>query len=168
MSDMNIDHEERGEENSKQEGEMTRRELLKKASPLGKVSMINRACTVCGLCAAECETGALSMEYDKDKGICRLLFRHNLCVSCGKCVKICPEQCLKVERTLDAGSLDKPAEVLFEDAVVTCAKCGVAFASRSMVDSIRAKLGITDEADGAYLEICPGCKDGINLTGAER
>jgi ferredoxin len=168
MNDMNIDHDERGEENPKQEGEMTRRELLKKASPLGRVTMINHACTACGLCAAECESGALSMEYDKNEGMCRLLFRHHLCIACGRCVKICPEKCLKVERTLDTGKLKEPAEVLFEDKVVTCAKCGVAFASRSMVDSIKAKLGITDEAEGAYLEICPGCKDGIRLTGAER
>ena len=168
MNDMNMDHKKRGEENSKQEGEVTRRELLKKVSPLGKISMINSACTACGLCAAECETGALSLEYDKNEGICRLLFRHHLCIACGKCVKICPEQCLKVERTLDAGSLDRPAEVLFEDEVVTCAKCGVPFASRSMVESIKTKLGITGDSAGSYLEICPGCKDGIRLPGAER
>jgi ferredoxin len=168
MNDMNIENNGRGEDTSKQEGEMTRRELLKKASPLGRVSMIDRTCTACGLCAAECEAGALSIEYDKNEGICRLLFRHHLCIACGRCVKICPEQCLKVERTLDTGSLNGPAEVLIEDEVVACAKCGVPFASRSMVHSIRAKLGIKDEAEGAYLEICPGCKDGIHLTGAER
>jgi hypothetical protein len=73
-----------------------------------------------------------------------------------------------VERTLDTGSLSEQAEVLFEGGVVTCVKCGIPFASRAMVDSIRAKLGITKEADAAYLEICPNCKDGIRPTGAEK
>ena len=168
MNDMNVDHKESEDETSRQEGEMTRRELLKKASPLGRVTMINSACTACGLCAAECESGALSMEYDRNEGVCRLLFRHHLCIACGRCAKICPENCLEVERTLDTGSLDGPPEVLIESEVVTCRKCGVPFASRSMVDSIKAKLGITHEADGSYLEICPGCKDGIHLTGAEK
>jgi ferredoxin len=168
MNGMNVEQRKQDKETSQQEGGITRRELLKKASPLGRVSMINRACTACGICAAECDMGALAMEYDKNEGVCRLLFRHHLCIACGDCVKICPEQCLTVERTLDTGSLDGPDEVLFEDGVVACRKCGVPFTSRSMVDSIRAKLGITGEEAGAYLEICPGCKDGINLPGAEK
>jgi ferredoxin len=168
MNDTNNINEINGEETSKNEGEITRRELLKKASPLGKVTLAKNTCTACGLCAAECDTGALSIEYIEGDGICRLLFRHNLCIACGKCVKICPEKCLKVERTLDTGSLSEPAEVLFESDVVTCVKCGAPFASRAMVDSIKARLGITEEADAAYLEICPNCKDGIHPTGAEK
>ena len=168
MNDSKVNYKERGEETLKQEGGLTRRELLKKASPLGRVTMMNRACTACGLCAAECPGGALSMDYTEKEGSCRLLFRHHLCTACAKCVKICPENCLKVERTLDTDSLNGPAELLFEDIVVTCSKCGKPFASQAMVGSIKAKLGITGTIDGAYLEICPDCKTGIRLTGAER
>jgi len=166
MNGMNVEHKKRDKETLQQGDEITRRELLKKASPLGRVSMTGSACTACGICAAECDTGALAMEYDENEGVCRLLFRHSLCIACGSCAKICPEQCLEVERTLDTGSLNGTAGVLFEDEVVTCGKCGVPFTSRSMVDSISGKLGISGEASGSYLEICPGCKDGIHLSGA--
>jgi ferredoxin len=168
MNDLNVEHHERSEETSKQKGELTRRELLKKASPLGRVKMINRTCTACGLCAMECKTGALSLVYDEDEDTYRLFFTHHLCVACGRCVEICPENCLNVERTLDTSSLNQPAEILFEGEVVRCTKCGKPFASRAMIDSLMSKLGITRPSEASYMEICPDCKAGIRLSGAER
>ena len=82
--------------------------------------------------------------------------------------QLCVAREQEVERTLDTGSLNGPAGILFQGEVVACRKCGVPFTSRSMVDSIRTKLGVTEEAGGAFLEICPGCKDEIHLTGAEK
>lgn len=144
---------------------MTRRELLKMASPLGRVILEAHNCTACGLCAVECTTGALSFISVESSGTCRLLFRHRLCTACGKCTGVCPEKCLRVERTVDLTRIEGPDEVLFEDEVVTCAECGKPFATRSMVDSMKAKLGIEGQSAGSYLEICPECKAGIRLSG---
>ena len=152
----------------KSKGEITRRELLKLASPLGRVMLETRDCTACGLCVLECEAGALSLVADQNSGTYRLLFRHHLCTACGRCVKVCPEKCLRVERTLDLEKLNGPDEVLFEDNVVMCRECGSPFASRAMVDSMKTKLGITGQPAGSYLEICPTCKAGIRLNGAGR
>jgi len=147
---------------------VTRRELFKMASPLGRVTLDARDCTGCGLCAVECATGALSMVPGDNDDTCRLLFRHCLCTACGACAGVCPEKCLRVERTLDIESLKGPDEVLFEDEIVRCAECGAPFASRAMVDAMKAKLAITGKSAGTCLEICPGCKAGIRLSGAVR
>lgn len=150
------------------EAGLTRRELLKKASPLGRVTMVAKTCTTCGTCTVECGTGALSLVLDEGEGVCRLLFRHDLCIACGKCAKACPEQCLRSERTLEIDKLGGTEEVLFEGEVVKCRGCGKPFASRAMLEGMKTKLGITGQDDGAYLELCPACKTGIRLTGAER
>jgi ferredoxin len=145
---------------------MTRRELLKMASPLGRVILETHNCTACGLCAVECDTRALSFAYVENSGTCRLLFRHRLCTACGKCADVCPEKCLRVERTVDIERINASDEILFEDEVVRCAECGKPFATRSMVDSMKAKLGIEGQPAGSYLEICPDCKAGVRLSGA--
>jgi ferredoxin len=82
------------------EGEMSRRELLKLASPLGKVMLDSSKCTGCGLCATECTDGALTISSSGEDTY-QLLFKHNLCTACGQCVEVCPEQCLRLERALE-------------------------------------------------------------------
>jgi ferredoxin len=139
-------------------GHITRRQLLNMASPLGTVTLAKPGCTVCGNCAAICRTGALSMAFDREKGTCSLLFKHNLCDACGDCVINCPEQCLKLERALDIGSIDRPAEVLAEDEVVFCSECGRPFTSRAVVEHIISRLGPAGNKSPGYLEICPACK----------
>ena len=139
-------------------GPITRRQLLNMASPLGKVTLAKPDCTVCGNCAAVCRTGALSMSFDREKGTCSLLFRHDLCTACGDCVDNCPEQCLKLEHALDIESIDRPADVLSEDRVVFCAECGEPFTSRAMVDRIISRLGSGGNTPSRYLETCPTCK----------
>ena len=147
---------------------VTRRELMKMAAPLGRVTLVNQGCTACGICAASCDAGALSMVSVESAGTCQLLFRHLLCTACGRCAEACPEKCLRVERTVDPARIEGPDEVLFEDEVVRCAECGKPFATRAMVDSMKEKLGITGQSAGAYLEICPVCKAGVRLSGVGR
>jgi len=134
--------------------EISRRELLKMASPLGRVTLNKETCTGCGLCVPECPTGALTLAAGEAEAY-RIVFKHGLCVACGQCVEICPEQCLKVERTLETSELDSPA-VLFDDEIVRCTKCGAPFASRAMINSIKARL--PESADPAQFELCPDCK----------
>lgn len=148
--------------------EITRRELFKMASPLGRVTMTGNTCTACGLCVIECVTEALTLEKGDCDTNCRLLFRHGLCTACGKCIEVCPEQCLHLERTLEPDRLNGPAELLFEDEFVKCRECGTPFAPRSMIDGMRARTGIPGRQDTGYMETCPDCKAKIRLAGIKR
>ena len=69
----------------KPEGEISRRELLKLASPFGKVELDCSKCTGCGLCAIDCPTEALTIATNDETDAYQLLFKHNVCVACGVC-----------------------------------------------------------------------------------
>ena len=139
-------------------GEISRRELLKLASPLGRVTLERAKCTGCGLCALDCPSGALAVSVDSESGVYQLLFKHNLCVACGQCVEICPEGCLRMERTVELDEISGPATVLFEDQIVRCSDCGSPFASQAMINSVKAKLAATGQLPSSQLELCPACK----------
>ena len=138
-------------------GEISRRELLKLASPLGKVTLEEAKCTGCGLCALDCPTGALAVSSSGEADVYQLLFKHNLCVACGQCVEVCPEQCLGLERTLELDRLGSPAAVLFEDTTVRCSECSSPVGTRSMIDNVRAKLLAAGQSSTKF-ELCPTCK----------
>ena len=142
----------------KPEGKISRRELLKRASPLGKVTLDGSKCTGCSLCVAECPTQALTVSSNEETDVFQLLFKHELCIACGQCVEVCPEQCLHLERTLELDRLNSPATVLFENEIVRCSECGRAIGSRAMIDRLRAKLQSMGEFFTSQLELCPLCK----------
>ncbi len=149
---------------SKIKGEISRRELLKLASPLGKVTLEKARCTGCGLCAVDCPSGALTILSGGEADVYQLLFKHNLCVACGQCVEVCPEQCLHLERTLELDEISRPATVLFEDEIVRCSDCGSPMATRAMINSIKAKLPDTGQLPSSQFELCPACKAKVQFS----
>ena len=141
----------------KPEGEVSRRELLKRLSPFGKVELDTSQCTGCGLCALECPTEALVISSSEETDAFQLLFRYDHCVACGCCVEICPEKCLHVERILE---LDKMASqsVLFEDTIVRCSGCGSPIGPKIMIDKLRARVVAAGQSFPSRFDLCPTCK----------
>jgi formate hydrogenlyase subunit 6/NADH:ubiquinone oxidoreductase subunit I len=139
-------------------GKMSRRELFKLASPLGKVMLDSSKCTGCGLCALDCPTRALTVSPSGKADVYQLLFKHNLCIACGQCVEVCPEQCLVLERILDLSQIKGAPVVLFEDSIARCRQCGGVVGSAAMIDRLRAKLVNRGDLLTSQLELCPQCK----------
>jgi ferredoxin len=136
---------------------ISRRELLQKLSPLGRVSLDVAKCTGCKLCTQECPTGALSASSDEESDTFRLLFKHGVCVACGKCAEICPEKALEVERLLEPDKLDGQT-VLFEDEIARCSRCGCVIGNRKMIDKLRARTAAAGHPVMEQFELCPKCK----------
>lgn len=138
-------------------GEISRRELLNRLSPLGKVSLDAAQCTGCGLCALECPTGALTVMLSEESDTFRLLFQHGSCVACGQCVEICPEKCLQVERLLELDKMDSQS-VLFEDGIARCPRCGGAVGPKSMIDKLQARMKAAGHSLASQCGLCSECK----------
>jgi len=140
------------------ENAISRRELLKRLSPWGRVELDSSRCTGCALCALECPSGALTAPASEETNVLRLLFKHNLCVACGQCVAVCPEQCLHLERTLEMDGLNRPATVLFEDEIVRCAECGSPVGTKAMLAKLQVRVSAAGQSFPARPGLCPKCK----------
>jgi ferredoxin len=136
---------------------LTRRELLQRLSPLGKVALDSSRCTGCGLCAVECPTEALVFSLCKDDDTFQLVFRHGSCLACGQCAVICPEKCLAVERILGLDNIGSQS-VLFQDRLLRCSKCGQPLGPKSMIDRMRARVAAAGKTFPFQFELCPDCK----------
>lgn len=125
------------------------------AVPFGRVALDASRCTGCGLCAASCTTGALSLPPVGQDDSYQMMFQHELCVACNACVEACPEKCLKVERALETGKLGKPPVAVFEDSVVRCRQCGSLMGTLAMRNRLSTKVA---GMAGAAPELCPVCQ----------
>lgn len=125
------------------------------AAPFGKLTLDSASCTGCGLCAADCPTGALKVIPGQD--LYGLVFHQERCVGCGLCIKVCPEACLKLERMLELDKLGGSPQTIMKGDFVWCELCGAPVAPRAMVEKIRTRTGALG-GDTSRLEICPNCK----------
>ncbi len=137
-------------------GKVSRRDLFKMASPMGKVEINKSECSGCGLCAVSCPSRALNMTLSDGENY-QLLFSHGRCDACGQCVQLCPEKCLKLEHTLELDKVNEPV-VLFEGAVARCRECGRVLGSMMMIDKLRARILAAGQTLVSQLELCPECK----------
>jgi len=141
----------------KLESEISRRELLRRLSPLGKVELDSSRCTGCGLCAVECPTEALVISSNEETCAFQLLFKHGNCVACNQCVEICPENCLCVERILELDKVGSQS-VLFEDTIVRCSGCGSPIGPKTMMAKLQARVVAARQSFPPQFELCPACK----------
>jgi len=123
--------------------------------PFGKVTLDGSRCTGCGLCAADCPTGALVVLPGGDSY--GLVLHQESCLGCGQCIKICPEECLKLEKVLELDKLGGSPQTMIEGDFVRCEVCGAPIAPRAMVEKIRARMAAMG-GNTSRLETCPDCK----------
>lgn len=108
-----------------QPGEMSANKL-----PIANIYVNPDLCSVCGLCAKFCPTGAL--EFTADKDALTLAFSVWACVDCGLCASTCPETAISYGDSL-AGSLllDQKPKRLVDGELVRCATCNAPIALSS-------------------------------------
>ncbi len=141
---------------SKSEGEISRRDFLKRLSPFGRVEIDASACSGCGLCALECPTGALMISSDEVDAF-QLIFKPRNCLACNCCAEVCPEGCLHMERVLDVDEMNKQ-QVLLEDVIIRCSRCDRAIGPKAMIDRLKARLSLANHDFPGHFELCPNCK----------
>lgn len=132
---------------------------LPHGAPFGAVSVAADACTLCLACVGLCPTGALS----GGGGIPRLAFTEANCVQCGRCASGCPEGAVTLLPRIDAhGHLERGSRVVAEETPFSCIRCGAPFATRTMIETITARLAgnpmFAAEAEKRRLRMCADCR----------
>ena len=110
-------------------------------------------CTLCGLCAYRCPTGALGMVSTAEEE--RLEFHPGRCVACDLCVGVCPEKALQVYHVADPGPAGQPPRGLERAAAVHCSRCG----ERLSTVNRRRRTEVLPSPN----TLCPACRIGASL-----
>jgi ferredoxin len=133
---------------------------MPKLAPFGLARVETAGCTLCLACTTVCPTGAFSANPDTPE----LRFLEDACVQCGLCASTCPERVIALEPRLNFdGSASAPLVVKAE-APFPCARCGVAFGTRSSIERVKRTLAesghwmFQDPARLAALELCENCR----------
>jgi len=132
---------------------------LPEQSPFGRIVVDAAACTLCMGCTSVCPSNALHAGNDTPK----LEFHEINCVQCGICATACPEQAITLEPRLIADVDQRRAMVvLHEEQPFCCIRCGKAFATKSIIDSMTKKLAghsmFKSERAIERLMMCEDCR----------
>ena len=134
---------------------------LEAGAPFGAVILDTEACTLCMACSGVCPTGALLDNPETPM----LRFTESACVQCGLCAATCPETAITLSPRLDFGAWDSPRRILKEESPFCCTVCGKAFATRSGIERIQARLadhwmftGPDGERRMHTLTMCEDCR----------
>ena len=131
---------------------------LPKGAPYGSLTINLDTCTLCLSCVGACPASALADNPETPQ----LRFIERNCVQCGLCEATCPEQAITLVPRLNlAGDAKKPV-VLNEAQPFHCVRCGKAFGTRQMVDSMTTRLTAHSMFSGKValkrLHMCADCR----------
>ncbi|MBL8385523.1 MAG: 4Fe-4S binding protein [Burkholderiales bacterium] len=131
---------------------------LPAGAPFGTLEVDRKACTLCLACVGACPAAALADNPETPQ----LRFIERNCVQCGLCASTCPEDAIRLVPRLNLAEEVKKHAVLGEAEPFHCVRCGKAFGTRQMIDSMTARLGTHSMFAGAAalkrLQMCADCR----------
>jgi len=134
---------------------------MAQGAPFGAVTVDPDACTLCQACTGACPTGALLDNPETPM----LRFTQSACVQCGLCAATCPEDAITLTPQIDFAAWETPRQILHEEPPFCCTGCGKAFATRSGIERVQAKLADHWMFSGdagvqrlRVLELCEDCR----------
>ena len=132
---------------------------LSKGAPFGKINVDVEACTLCMSCVSSCPAKALLDGQDTPA----LRFVEANCLQCGLCETACPEDAINLEAQFSWDSLAaRQIKTLNEEEPFHCLSCHTPFTTRSMIESMGAKLAghwmFEDPKALRRLKMCGDCR----------
>ncbi len=131
---------------------------LPKGAPFGALQINKDACTLCLSCVGACPASALADNPETPQ----LRFIERNCVQCGLCVETCPEHAITLVPQLLLGEAAKKHVVLNEAQPFHCVRCGKAFGTKQMVDTMTTRLTSHSMFSGGValrrLQMCADCR----------
>jgi len=122
--------------------------------PFRAVSIDAGACTLCGLCAGRCPSGALQLDQDAQRAT--ITFAAGDCSGCGLCLRACPEQALGLATPGPLADMAKRT-VLAHSPMTACPGCGRPGNPEALVERVLAKVGSGPAA--IHGRLCAACRD---------
>jgi len=114
-------------------------ELTVAGLPAGLVSVNSDRCSLCGLCATRCPTGALRLNTRED--VVRLEVTAAACAGCGLCASACPEHAISVLGRLPVAELLEPRREVMVSQMDVCVRCGAGIAPTALRLAVAKRLG---------------------------
>jgi heterodisulfide reductase subunit A-like polyferredoxin/coenzyme F420-reducing hydrogenase delta subunit len=125
------------------------------------------ACTMARACVNVCPTHAFKLDEEKQT----LEFRYMSCVACDLCQQACPEKAITLKRDLILEKAAFAYQVMVQDEMVGCLKCGKPYINRKALETIRARTAMLEAFQDTrkdLLLMCPDCRGGVAVLEMQR